>query len=274
MTSGIKKMRQIYFIFVIFTIIISGCIFTACSQPTSTSEVQLISLETYQNVGASVAEKQWSVNYDCSNFATQFYQNCYKAGLPCRVRLGKSGGADFTVEDHAWNSVKIEGIWVNWEPQSNAVYNGHTQTWTSIGWGSFVNEDIARIIYENIGKYVPKNIIDNYEIDTYWNSNSPFYVYFIPYAYCLSDDMNPNTQDLVSYLQSEIPSNNSGGIFITNNYEHLVLFFKYNNKYYGIEHLEANDPYEGRSVMAKELSLYEIIASNTEFTKLNINIKY
>jgi hypothetical protein len=264
------RMKHLYFIFLVVPIILS--VFTAC--PQSTNDVQLTSLETYQNVGASVAEKQWSENYDCSNFATQFYQNCYEAGLPCRVRLGKSGGANFTVEDHAWNSVKIDGIWVNWEPQINMVYNDHVQTKTDIGWGNFVKEDIARIIYENIGKYVPKNIIDSYEIDASWNNTSPYYKYFIPYAYCLSDDMNQDIQDLVIYLQSEIPQNNSGDIFITIDFEHLVLFFKYNNKYYCIEYLEAGDPVEGRTVITKELSLEELIASNLEFKKLNLDIRY
>jgi hypothetical protein len=258
---------------VVFLGIVSGCIFTVCSQ--ATGGVPVISLETYQNIGAGVAAREGSVDYDCSNFSTQFYQNCYKAGLPCRVRFGISGGSYFTAGAHAWNSVKIDGVWVNWEPQLNAVYNDHTQTWTSMGQDcTFVEEDIARIIYENIGKYVPKNIIDTHEIDTYWDTNSPFYVYFIPYAYCLSTDYSPAVQDLVSELEDAIPDNNSGGIFITEDKKHLLLFFKYNNKYYGIQNLEAGDPLEGRNIITKELSLEEIIASNTKFTKLNVDIKY
>jgi hypothetical protein len=250
-----------------------GFMFTGCDDSLDGGEgVKLISLQEYQDAGADVAAREWTENYDCSNFSTQFYQNCHKNGLPCRVRAGQSGGSGFSSVNHAWNSVKINGVWVNWEPQLNMVYNEHEQTKTPINdsWGNFVQEDIVRIIYENVGKYVPEYIINDYEIDTYWNANSPFYQYFTSISYCLSDDKDQNVQDLVSYLQSEIPANNSGGIFIDRD-KHLFLFFRYNNKYYGIENLEAYDPVEGRSVR-KEKSLKETISSDTEFTKLNINL--
>jgi hypothetical protein len=269
-TMGGKKMKQTNLMRLVFFMVISGCIFTSC--PQSADEV-LISLETYEKVGASLAEKKWSENYDCSNFATQFYQNCYKAGLPCRVRLGKSGGVNIGVGDHAWNSVKIDGTWVSWEPQLNKVYNDHTQTRTPIEWGEFCKEDIARIIYERIGKYVPKNIIDNYEIDVSWQKNSPFNQYFISQAYCVSN-MGPAVQDIISFLETHIPLNNSADIFITQDYKHLVLYFKYDNKYYGIPNLETSDPVEGRTIATKELSLEEIIASGIGFTKLDITLNY
>jgi hypothetical protein len=142
---------------------------------------QIPDLQNYQNTGASVAAREWPENYDCSNFSTQFYQNCYKAGLPCRVRLGVSGGDGFETGAHAWNSVKIDGIWVDWEPQKNSPHSGHTQTTTNLGgiWGDYTQEGVARIIYELVGRYVPKHIIDNYEIDTYWDHDSPFYQSFV-----------------------------------------------------------------------------------------------
>ena len=250
---------------------VSSFIFIACDNPTGA----LTDLQKYQIVGASVAAKKWSENYDCSNFSTQFYQNCYKEGLPCRVRLGQSGFDNSPAVNHAWNSVKIDSVWVNWEPQANSVYNGHRQTRTQIGpgWGDFVEEDIVRIIYETIGKYVPSVIIDAYEIDTYWNNNSPFYQYYLSISYCLSDDKSQDVQYLISNLQSQIPNNDSGDIFITNDQQHLMFFFKYNNKYYGISNLEKNDPLEGRSLIKKE-NLKDIIISSTGFTALGLNLCY
>jgi hypothetical protein len=265
------KNQKLSVLFVIFIVLCFN--FTACRNP-SGEDYNLTDLRKYQNAGGKVAEKTWSEDYDCSNFSTQFFQNCYKSGLPCRVRLGKSGGNSFSVDDHAWNSVKIDGIWVNWEPQLNSVYNSHTQTRTSMGpdWGTFVLEDIVRIIYENIGKYVPSSIIDAYEIDAHWRNNSPYYQYFLSESHCLSDDPDPDAKSMVSFLQGEIPDNNSGDIFITDK-QHLLFLFKYNNKYYGIENLEEDDPLEGRSV-TKKSNLKEIIISGTEFTKLDINFDY
>lgn len=251
--------------------------YIACKNPEGGGSPPPPDLQRYQNIGAGVAAKPWSTNYDCSNFSTQFYQNCYKAGLPCRVRLGTSGGPDFSAGDHAWNSVKINGQWVNWEPQKNSVYSGHTQTRTpmSVGGDNFVKEDIARIIYELVGRYVPGSVIDNYEIDAYWNENSPFYRHFLFMAYCLSDDKNQNAQDLVLSLETEIPNNNSGDIFISSDQKHLFFFFKYNSKYYGIGNLEENDPVEGRSAVKRNhLELKETILSGTEFIKSNSDLRY
>jgi hypothetical protein len=249
----------------------AGFIFAACDSSGGGGGFQLTD---YQNVGASVAAKKWTETYDCSNFSTQFYQNCYQAGLPCRVRAGQSGGRNFSRDNHAWNSVKINGTWVNWEPQLNAVYDGHTQTQTKIGsgWGKFYEEDIVRIIYETVGRYVPKNIIDAYEIDTYWNTKSPFYLYFISKSYCLSNDPDQNAQ-MISFLQNEIPDNDSGDIFITTDYQHLFFFFKHNNQYYAIENLETADPVEGRNITGKK-TLDEILNSDTVLEKLNITLGY
>jgi hypothetical protein len=262
-----ELIRFVCMVFIVFS-------FTTCNNFTDSRDPQLADLQKYQNIGAGVAEREWTEDYDCSNFSTQFYQNCYQAGLPCRVRFGRSGGKAFSSSDHAWNSVKIDGTWVNWEPQLNAVYNDHRQTRTPMGaaWGDFVEEDISRIIYETIGKYVPKSVIDSYEIDAYWSHNSPFYPYFISHSYCLSDEQDQDTQSFVLDLQSEIPDNNSGDIFIVNR-QHIFLFFKYENKYYGIANLEESDPVEGRSVQ-KHDTLKEIISANSGFTKLEIDLYY
>jgi hypothetical protein len=246
---------------------------TACDDLSEESGVQVINEETYKTVGAGVAAKDWSENYDCSNFSTQFYQNCYKAGLPCRIRFGKSGG-EGAPEDHAWNSVKINGQWLDWEPQINSIFSGHKQIKTTLEstWGNFYKEDISRIIYEAIGRYVPSSVIDNYEIDDHWDKDSPFYKYFLPLAYCLSND--PSAEGLVQWLQPEIPDNNSGDVYIFEE-KYLFFFFKYQNKYYGIEHLENNDPLEGRSAAERGRPLLkEIIVSNPEFTRLDVNLRY
>ncbi|MDR1638015.1 MAG: hypothetical protein LBR93_11855 [Treponema sp.] len=243
---------------------------------------ELPNLQKYQNAGASVAARIWSENYDCSNFSTQFYQNCYKAGLPCRVRLGRSGGQGFLQpENHAWNSVKINGEWVDWEPQINSPHSGHTKTATKLTsiWGNYTTEDIARIIYELVGRYVPDSVIDGYEIDTYWRSNSPFYQYFVPYSYCLSDKTDSDTVDLVSQLNGGgyIPNNNSGDIFAFGGQKqgHIFFFFRYNSKIYGIDNLEEGDPIEGRSaVNGSRLTLREAILSNMEFTPLDMDFHY
>jgi hypothetical protein len=247
-------------------------IFSSCAA--GGADPSLTDLQKYQNTGSRVAAREWSENYDCSNFSTQFYQDCLNAALPCRVRTGVSGGEGFTAQDHAWNSVKIDGVWVNWEPQSNQIYNGHTQTWTPLGagWGNFFKEDIARIVYESVGKYVPEHIIDRYEIDTYWDENSPFYRYFVPVSYCLSDDPDSGVKTLVSKLKEDIPDNNSGNIFIIPGQPHLFFFYKYNGKYYAIENIEESDPLEGRSSAGGNFT--GKIKPGTVIKKLNIDIGY
>jgi hypothetical protein len=234
----------------------------------------LAEVQNYRNTGSRVAAREWSENYDCSNFSTQFYQDCLNAGLPCRVRTGVSGGEGFTRENHAWNSVRIGGVWVNWEPQLNQIYNGHTQTWTPLGdgWDGFFIEDIARIVYESVGKYVPESIIDKHEIDTHWNKNSPFYRYFVSVSHCLSDDPDSGVQSLVSSLKEAIPNNDSGDIFIIPGQPHLFFFYKYNSKYYGIENIEESDPLEGRSAAGG--NFIGGIKPGTVIEKLNIDIGY
>ncbi|MDR0720397.1 MAG: hypothetical protein LBF78_12240 [Treponema sp.] len=251
--------------------------YTACKDPMAGEDPWSKDLEKYQNIGAGVAARKWSQDYDCSNFSTQFYQNCYKAGLPCRVRLGTSGGPNFSEGNHAWNSVKLNGQWVNWEPQKNSVYDGHTQTKTPLDDSpdSITSEDLTRIIYELVGRHVPSNVIDVYEIDNHWSENSPFYRYFLSLAYCLSDTGNPDIDDFISDLQPYIPHDNSGGMFISEYKKHLFFFFKYNSKYYGINNLEENDPVEGRNVMKENrLTPGEIISSGVRFTRLNVNLRY
>ncbi len=134
---------------VIFSFVIDSCDTNNTGIDTNTA------LYKYQSVGKSVAAKEWSQDYDCSNFSVQFYQNCFKAGLPCRVRIGDSGGHGFVKESHAWNSVFINGQWVDWEPQYNSIHYGHIKTSTLIGgrWGQTTSEDLSRIIYELIKAY-------------------------------------------------------------------------------------------------------------------------
>jgi hypothetical protein len=248
-------------------------IFTACDINIAPTHKEY-RLSDYKNVGESVASKSWSADYDCSNFAVQFYQNCYRAGLPCRIRLGLSGGDLFSSNNHAWNSVEINGEWVNWEPQLNDMYNGHRQTWNPTSSSHFYQEDLSRIIYEMIGKYVPESFINLYEIDAYWSYNSPFYPFFVPIAYCLSDDVDPNIQALRANLETIIPDNNSGGIVIFDQ-NVLLFFFQYKNKYYGIGNLTSakNDPLEGRSIV-QERSVKDVILSASEYATLDIDLSY
>ncbi|MDR2702191.1 MAG: hypothetical protein LBB72_07150, partial [Spirochaetaceae bacterium] len=77
-------------------------VLTACDSFNNTvnnkpEELESRDLEKYKKIGEIVAAKEYSLeNYDCANFATQFYQDCYKAGLPVRIRIGVSGGERFS----------------------------------------------------------------------------------------------------------------------------------------------------------------------------------
>jgi hypothetical protein len=218
--------------------------FFSCTLEDVQKPPPLTDLQKYQSIGAEVAARKWSEDYDCSNFSTRFYQDCHKAGLPCRVRAGKSGGALFSSGDHAWNSVRIDGAWVNWEPQLNAIYTGHTQIKTPLtgDWSNYTREDIVRIIYETVGTYAPRYAIDEYEIDEHWNK-LPFIHHYLPESRCLNDD--PALHYLLPPLQKELTKNDSGDIFIISQ-QYICFFFRHNNKYYGMFNLEKNDPAEGR----------------------------
>jgi len=228
-------------VFSIRVLFLFGIVFTACSNSTDGGLEDLVK---YEYVGASVARKEWTENYDCSNFSVQFYQNCYKAGLPCRVRFGEAtawGGGG-----HAYNSVKIDGRWLDWEPQYNFIYNGHTKR---------PEEKVSkeRFEYELIGRTVPSSVIDNYEIDKNFSV-------FIPYfnGYCLSDDPAYNTLiGLLGWLS------NLHSIYITNN-NNILFVYKINDKYYGIEYSEETDPIEGRSVIKPNRLKYDFTEA-TEF---------
>jgi hypothetical protein len=251
-------------------IVVFGLAFSSCENPSGGGGdyvPQLTDLQKYQNAGSSVAARDWSEDYDCSNFSTQLYQNCYKAGIPCRVRLGRAGGAGFTSgENHAWNSVKINGRWVDWEPQANAVHSGHKKTSSPSGWGSYTEEDLTRIMYETIGKYVPSTVIDSHEIDKYLSDGSPFNQYFVPLAECLSDDPVAYAA-LISQLTNELPNNGDGDMYIVN-LLYLAWAFKLDNKYYAIMGIEQTDPAEGRQALRPK-------SVPSDFTKIeNWHIAY
>jgi hypothetical protein len=261
------KMKNLYFIGIVGILFI----FTACDSPAGgESSLQSTDLQKYQNIGGIVAAKAWSADYDCSNFSTQFYQNCYKAGLPSRVRVGISGGNGFSAGNHTWNSVLIDGQWVDWEPQSNSVHIGHIKTSTSpgAGWGEFTEEDFVRILYELIGRNVPTHIIDSYEIDAYLFKDSPFNSHFN--GYCLTDD--PAYSQFVSQLMTRAPNNGDGVLAISNNKLHLLFAYKLSGKYYGVENLEENDPVNGRSVINQN-SLRHDFTTATDFIKIDFSFQ-
>jgi hypothetical protein len=260
-------MKNLYFIGIVGILFM----FAACDSPTGGgSSLELTDLQKYQSIGRIVAEKTWSADYDCSNFSTQFYQNCFKAGLPSRVRAGISGGNGFSADDHAWNSILIDGEWVDWEPQSNSVHIGHTKTSTSPGaeWGVFTEEDFVRILYELIGRNVPTYIIDSYEIDDHLFKSSPFNSYFN--GYCLTDD--PAYNQFVSQLMLRAPNNGDGVLAISNNRLHLLFAYKLGDKYYGVVNLEENDPVNGRSVI-KQNGLSHDFTTATEFIKIDFSFQ-
>ena len=256
-------------------------VFTACDIPSrinvntydnQNSNQIVYSLQEFKNAGRKVAAQKWTDDYDCSNFAVQFYQNCYKAGLPSRIRVGISGG-DFSVpEGHAWNSVKINGKWVDWEPQLNEVYSGHKQTVTPIVVREvvtqFTNEGIFRMMYELVGRNVPQHIINTHEIDTFLYNNSPFNQYFN--GYCLSDD--PAYSVLVNMLRMYIQNNGDGIITLSGDYRHIMFIYKLGGKYYGIDRLEENDPVEGRSAFGRNRLTHDFTTA-TEFITPDINLK-
>jgi hypothetical protein len=243
LNKGALKMKILYFIGIVGILFM----FVACDHDGGGSSLQLTDLQKYQNIGRTVAAKNWSAGYDCSNFSTQFYQNCYREGLPSRVRVGISGGSGFSADNHTWNSVLIDDQWVDWEPQTNSVHTGHIKTSTSSGaeWGAFTEEDFVRILYELIGRNVPAYIIDAYEIDAHLFKDSPFNSYFN--GYCLTDD--PVYTYFVSQLMTQVPDNGDGVLAISNDRLHLLFAYKLSGKYYGVENLEKNDPADGRSII-------------------------
>jgi hypothetical protein len=247
-------------------IAVFGLAFSSCENPSGGGEYvpQLTDQQKYENAGKDVAARTWSEDYDCSNFSTQFYQNCYKAGIPSRVRLGISGGAGFTAENHAWNSVKINGQWVDWEPQANAVHSGHKKTASPIISGvkktSFTDEQVTRIMYETIGKNVPSPVIDSHEIDKYLTDGSPFNQHFVSLAVCLSDDAAANAA-IINQLNKDLPNNGDGDMYISDDLEHLAWAFNLGGKYYMITNIEQTDPVEGRQVLRPK-------SVPSDFTKL------
>jgi hypothetical protein len=240
-------------------IAVLGLAFSSCENPSGGGGgdyvAPLTDLQKYENAGKNVAARPWSEDYDCSNFSTQFYKNCYEAEIPVRVRLGISGGANFTAENHAWNSVKINGKWVDWEPQLNAVYSGHKKTASQIKIEGkptlFTDEQVARIMYETIGRYVPSSVIDSHEIDDYLLFGSPFNAYFVSLAVCVSDEPAPDaaTQALLNQLAEDLPYDGEGDMYISTDLLHLAWAFNLGGKYYIIANIEQTDPAEGRQVL-------------------------
>jgi hypothetical protein len=246
-----------------------AAVFAACDNPAGggtggggDKELTQTDLQKYQKAGENVSTKTWSTDYDCSNFSTQFYQNCYKAGLPCRVRLGTATNPGTnTQENHAWNSVKINGQWVDWEPQLKTRVDRGTYTQTATSdpeLGAFTLEDVTRMMYELVGRKVPSSVIDNYEIDDHLFENSPFNSYFG--GINLSD--NSAYAAFVAQIRTAAPNNGDGVFAISQDLLHIVFAYKLNNKYYALDSLERNDPAEGRSA-AKESDLERVAASTT-----------
>ena len=223
----------------------------------SDSEYELFYLADYQKVGESVAEKTWIEDeYDCSNFSVQFYQNCYKAGLPCRVRSGDSGGKGFSGGRHAWNSVLIDRKWVDWEPQINDIHYGHTKTSTSVGgaFSDYTYEELTRIMYELIGRTVPKNIIDTHEIDMYLYENSPFHYYFGGRRFGL--DISLSGYDL-AYFQANLPNNGDGKFFISSADMKVHWVYRMSNIFYVVVNIRSIDPVDGRSIIQDNVDFSE-----------------
>ena len=212
-------------------------------------------LTRYEQAGESVAAKNWTVDYDCSNFSVQFYQNCYKSGLPCRIRFGLSGGGGFSEEPHAWNSVFIEGQWVDWEPQLNCIYYWHNQnqgynSLTEMFLSPYKRYDIYRLMHELIGRNVPSHIIDTYEIDKHLTKDSPFNYYFN--GLCIGEETSVFS-DYLKYFQHYLSSSGQGDVFKFFYSDTLFWVYNLNGKYYVLEHLEANDPMGGRRITRNSL---------------------
>jgi len=208
-------------------------------------------LDIYQKTGASVAARKYvEGEYDCSNFSVQFFKDCLNAGLPCRVRIGEAGGKGFTSGNHAWNSVWINGQWLDWEPQENNIHKGHKQTITKVdstaGWDSYSCEELERIMYELIGKNVPVSIVDSHEIDKYLYEDSPFNFYF-PGLHIGTDITLPEYN--LTYFRNSLPNNGDGLFYITfsNNAVHWI--YNMNNNFFAIVNLRSIDPVPGRSIM-------------------------
>jgi len=273
-------MKKRAFIAFLAVFIISCFIFVSCPVDSTDggggSGETKASLGDYQAAGANIAAKPYVVGvYMCANYSAQFYKACKELNYPCRIRLGTAGGS--VVEEpeaHAWNSVKINGKWVDWEPQINNVYNGHKQDKTDIGLSPFYLEDIFRMIFEMIGRQVPNNVTDKFDLNK-WHTNAPIYQYYLPVAYCLSDDPDLATWLIVNGIPSLVPNNNDGDVvpMSYNGVISLAWFFRYNNKIYGIEYLEQYDPTEGRSIL-KNYTFESAAAQGTGFKELSKDTVY
>lgn len=239
----------------------------ACPYPID--NVRSATLQDYEQVAASFPYREWIEDeYDCSNFSIQFYQNCYKANLPCRVRIGAADGIGSEL-NHAWNSVKIKGLWVDWEPQLKEIYNSHKKTSTPMGdgWGKFTNEDVLRMMYELIGRKVPSSVIDAYEIDAHIHKNSPYNTFFN--GYCISNDPDYSSW-IALYFSKDMKNDGEGGYYCVNE-QHVAFYYRLGGKYYGVEYMERDDPVAGRNAVEQN-RLINDFTSLSEFREIDVNL--
>jgi len=253
-----KKIIKLFSI-TIFTLVIGFLIIT-CSNGGNDGEKADIA--RYKKIGESVAAKKYVDDvYNRQNFATQFYQNCYKAGLPCRARSGTSGGKGWSRGSHAWNSVLINGKWVDWEPQSNKVHIGHIQTpgtaSAQLQMFNYTTRDLTRLLYELVGRNVPSNIIDLGLISDGLYDTGRFSTYFE--GLCIDD--NHTSACLISGLNSfrlQLPNNGDGGSYAIVQGQIPIMIawiYKMNDKHYAVEHLQKYDSVPGRSVFYNEVDI-------------------
>jgi hypothetical protein len=213
-------------------------------------------LDKYKQIGALVAAKTYVDDiYNCQNFATQFYQNCYKEKMQCRIRSGTAGGSGFSGGNHAWNSVFIDGKWVDWEPQINNIHNGHVKTYTSgssaLSMFMYSLEDVNRILYELVGRKVPSNVIDQGTIHNGLYDDGRFISYFG--GFCVDDNLTSEIiYNNLNGFRTNLPENGNGGFYaivLENIPIMLAWIYKMGNKHYAIENLETLDPVGGRYII-------------------------
>jgi len=214
----------------------------------------------YQQIGMNAASRTYIDGvYNCQNFATQFYKDCYFAGMRCRIRTGTAGGSGFSGGNHAWNSVFIGGKWVDWEPQINNVHIGHVKTATpgtaELSRFSYTQEDVLRLLYELVGRTVPSHIIDQGTVNDGLYNDGRYIAYLG--GLCIDDGLTSDVLiNNISFFRSNLPNNGNGGCYaiVENDTPIMITWvYKMNNKHYAVEHLQKSDLTAGRNIISHNI---------------------
>ena len=123
----------------------------------------------------------------CQGYATLLYRMLEEAGIDCRVVTGKATNSSGNTEDHAWNIVKIDGIYYYVDPTWDSNYGaniGDYKYFLKAAYDDHTSED-----------GIPEQYTispSDYSITTYtitWTNNNPEF----SYGYSLSTLTNTDS---------------------------------------------------------------------------------